>query len=107
MFAAGAILAMTGTDLACNFRSAYSTEREAIRIIRREGSLYLLARKIAQQFNIEQIGVLKASRGDVVIVEKEQQAIGIVCLSGDSAWFVTPEGLSSAPLSMCVTAWRI
>jgi hypothetical protein len=103
--ACNAVLAITGVDLAADFRGTYSTELGAARAIKKfcGGGLEQLAEKIAQQYGIDEAPVFCARRGDVVLTRGDQPALGIVALDG---WTVktTAEGYT---LENCKRAWRI
>jgi len=76
LFAADAVLEMTGTDLAAD-RRGYSTEREAISLIRNAGGMRELLRGLREKNS----GF--ASRGDIVMVAIEgRETLGIVCGNG-------------------------
>jgi hypothetical protein len=70
MFAAGAIEAMTGVDLAAEFRGQYAGSISAEKAMRRYcgGGLEELAAKVAREGGLEEIDPRLAQRGDPVIV---------------------------------------
>jgi Domain of unknown function (DUF6950) len=107
IFVADCIHAMTGIDVAAEFRGQYRTELGGMRIILRNGCLLAFIDKIAARFQIDQISVKKASRGDVVIAKHDRYALGIVNLCGDAAWVVGKTGLVEIPLKLCTSAWKI
>lgn len=95
LFTADAVLAMTGTDIAADYRNTYSTAREAV-------SLRVAADDIAQRFDIKPQAVKLARRGDVVVIEK---AFG-VCL-GRVAAAPASTGLEFPTMRNATAAWRI
>jgi hypothetical protein len=121
LFACDAVFEMTGFDLAIDFRDAYDSALSAVRAMRKfvaadsgKGSpetdhlVGALAEKIAAQHSIQEIPVLMAQRGDVVLLLAERgESLGIVGLRGHIAHAPGPAGIVDVPLSQCVKAWRI
>lgn len=110
LFACDAVLAMTGVDLAADFRNRYDNDLGAARVIisfTEGGSLGDLAAKIAGQHGIEEVGKLFARRGDIVLIPTENRrgALGVVSLDGWSV--VGPGGPRRYELSYVERAWRI
>lgn len=107
-FTADAIIAMTGKDIASSFRMKYNSRSGAARFILQYGSLFGLACSVAKDFNLKIMSGKRASRGDMVYIRSERDALGVMNLSGDGAWFVTESiGLSVAPVNLCIASWRI
>ncbi len=110
LFACDAAQVATGVDLAQEFRGRYSTERGAAKVIRAfcGGGLEQLAEKIAAQFEIPEVQVLFARRGDIVIVATPTgPGLGVVDLDGMHAIAVGLAGAVQIPLAECLRAWRI
>lgn len=106
LFCCDAILAMTGVDMAANFRGRYSNSGEAARLMR--GGLARVANGVAAEFKLEPIQVRLARRGYPVLVDfGKRPALGIVDLDGMRAIGPGPEGLLRAPLEQCIAAWRL
>jgi len=106
LFCCDAILAMTGVDMAAEFRGRYSNSGGAARLMR--GGLARVARTVAAQFQLEPIPVRLARRGDPVLVDfGKRLALGIVDLDGMRAVGPGPEGLLRVPLEQCIAAWRL
>lgn len=97
LFAAGAVLAMTGTDPAATYRGRYSTATGAARALRRYGQGTLEA-TIDALFPERPIGF--ARRGDLVL---HNGAVG-VCV-GDRALFVGEEGGSEGLVAVPRAEW--
>lgn len=101
LFCAGAIIAMTGIDLAADMRGRYSTEFGAAKALHQYGGLSGYMDKVAPR-----VDPAFAKRGDVVMREG---SLGL-CL-GTKAVFVGQdegrEGLLSYPMSECEGAWSI
>lgn len=104
LFAAGAVMAMTGNDPAAPFRGKYRSQAGSIREIRRAGYDSLIALMDAQ---FEAIPPAFARRGD--LVADTAGSLG-VCVGRD-ALFVGEEegaaGLVRLPLTGWAHAWRI
>lgn len=71
MFAAGAVLAMTGTDIAAEFRGRYSTEAGSVRALKRYGHGTLEATLDAK---LPAVPIGFARRGDLVM---RDEAVGV------------------------------
>ena len=101
LFCAGAVIAMTGFDLAENLRGRYSTELGAAKALHRFGGLSGYMDSVAPPVNVS-----FAKRGDVVMREG---CLGI-CI-GEKAVFIgregEREGLLSYPMIECEGAWSI
>ena len=103
LFAADAILAMTGDDKAVALRGTYTTEAEAHQIIAKFGGLA----PMLTHFLGEPRGPLCARRGDIVAftAPNGQECVG-VCVG---AAFVCPgdERLNTFPMQMATQSWRV
>jgi hypothetical protein len=108
LFACDAALAITGIDLAADFRNRYNSELSAARVIlafTEGGKLEHLAEKIAAQHGIEEVKPMFAQRGDIVLIEHdEQQALAVVGMDG---WSVIGPGPRQFELIEARRAWRI
>ena len=95
LFAAGAVQAITGIDLASHLRGQYSTAAEAARILADEGGLVALA---SANFGAPRSNPGQAQRGDVVCVEVDgRQMLGVVA---GAQWCAPgPNGLVYRPLA--------
>ena len=99
-------MAVAGWNFMHGFRMRYKTERGALGEIVRYGKVSTVAELAASRLG-DPIEVLKAQRGDVVIVPPDaMQAIGIVV--GSEVLFMQIEsGLTRVKVSSCDTAWRV
>ena len=103
LFAAGAVKAMTGVDLAVGWRSKYRTLAAGKKLLRNEGFADL-GELAAHHF--EEIPPLHAQVGDVALVDgDEDPALGIV--QGAFVWVRMPEGIGSKPLTDIMRAFRV
>lgn len=111
LFAADGIEAITGVDVAADFRGKYASETEAMELIRRltGGSTVAdAAAYCAQQHGLEERSrPLFAQRGDLVIAKQGAGVIaGLVHLNGHVA-AVAESGLIRLPITAVVRSWRV
>ncbi len=111
LFIAGAIEAMTGDDVAWELRGTYRTRREAfdrIKNLAGAATMAAVADYIASEFNIPEIPILKAQRGDPVQLHTgRRSSLGIVAMHGTEILTPSAAGILRLPLSLAVRAWRI
>jgi hypothetical protein len=111
MFAAGAIEAMTGVDLAAEFRGQYAGSISAEKAMRRYcgGGLEQLAAKVALRAELAEIDPRLAQRGDPVIVRDAEagEAFAIIDIRGFVAVTVSGRGLAYRERTAIVRAWRV
>src|SRR5687768_18469658 len=83
LFAADAVLCITGADPAKSLRGKYKTEKGAARILKRRGGLEKVAANLAADNRMEEIPPLLAQRGDVVLIDSPLgDALGIIDMRG-------------------------
>lgn len=105
VWTAGAVRAMTGTDMAAPYRGNYETLAEGYLLLRRSG--YEDAIEIAAE-NLPSIPPLQAQVGDVAVVMPEgsnEPALGIV--QGPFVYVLREDGLGHVPLSDAIRAFRV
>lgn len=112
MFVAGAVLAMTGTDLAESYRGKYNDLKSSLQIIKDVtggSTVEDVMNHAAQEFGISECpSIYFAQRGDVVLLENDgSPALGIVHFNGTHALFVSESGLHKLPLKQCLKAWEV
>jgi len=112
LFVCDGIQAMTGTDVAGDFRGKYTDQAGALATIKAVtgGSSVedVAVHVTAEQGMAELKTVLLAQRGDVVLFDgSDGPALGLVYLNGTHAVFVGPDGLRRLPISKCRRAWRV
>jgi hypothetical protein len=101
LFAAGAIHAMTGTDLAADFRGKYHDEA---------GARALFARAIAHAGGVLRLVDLGfAARGDLVLTNNgsTEPGLGIVGLDGNKALCAGERGLSHIARAHWLRTWHV
>jgi hypothetical protein len=112
LFVAEGIEAMTGVDIAADFRGRYHTEAEAFDLIREltgGETVEAAAEWCAQKFGLPAWEFpLAAQRGDMVMVEDADRVIsGLVHLNGRHIVSVGEAGLKRLPITAVVMAWHV
>lgn len=110
LFAAGCIEAITGQDVATQFRGTYATEDDAYEVIQTfaGAGLHALAEKIADTFKFVEVEANFAQRGDAALCEEtERNVLGVIDFSGRSVMIAGIKGVVKRPLSCIKRAWRI
>ena len=103
IFAADAVLAMTGRDLAAEWRGKYHSLGEGVALLRAAGheSNTALAASL-----FDECPVAMAQPGDIAVIATENgDALGIV--QGEAIYTVGPQGLSISPLLAAHRAFRV
>lgn len=104
LFTAGAVAAMTGRDVAAEWRGRYRTLRGGQRVLRRAGHAdhVALAASMLQELD----NPFMAQAGDVAAVATpEGAALGIV--QGAGIYVMGPRGFGVVPLTSIARAFRI
>ena len=107
LFAADAVLCMTGIDPARDLRGRYKTELGAARLLKLHGGLPGIMEKIAQDQGMAEIHPKSAQRGDVVLIGSPLgDALALIDLSGEVAG-QSIHGVTKYPISEVKRAWRV
>ena len=111
LFVADGIEAITGVDIAIDFRGRYSDEAGAFRAIAEIAGGHTVADAAAwcaAKCGLDECGSpLMAQRGDLVVAESGDNLIaGLVHLSGRHVVAVGEDGLYRLPLSAVRRAWH-
>lgn len=111
LFAADGIKAMTGVDIAEDFRG-YSTEQGALKAIAKVAggsTVQDAAVYCAKKYDLAELDQpLKAQRGDLVLIEEADGfKMGLVHLSGACAVVPGETALRRVDLAAIKRAWRI
>jgi hypothetical protein len=101
LFAADAVLAITGADPAGELRGAYASALQAARILRARGGMAALGGMFGTR-----IAPLMANVGDVVLVDMGGRETFGVC-NGTSVIGPGPAGLASCGMGIATAAWRV
>jgi hypothetical protein len=89
LFAAGAVQAMTGVDLAADWRGAYDSPRKAARLLKDAGHANLASLLSSL---LPEVAPAFAMPGDVVLVDGPQ-GLGMGILQGHLAYVLTEDRL--------------
>jgi hypothetical protein len=124
IFTADAIEAMTGVDVAADYRHlSYSDEAgafAALHSVTGGQTVEDAATYAANKYGMKLLpSVLFAQRGDLVLFDQATvsgnaalpaagaQALGIVNHNGKHALFVSTRGVARVPVKSCTKAWRV
>lgn len=102
---------MTGTDIAAPYRGRYNSRRSAMSAaseIAGAPSIEAVAGKQARAHEMPEIDVLKAGRGDMVLIRRARDfSLGIVSMSGQQIWIAARIGHGPIPIDRAYRAWRV
>jgi hypothetical protein len=105
-FVCEVIQALTGRDVYEKFREKYSDRASMVAAIREYGSLAQLAEQVAKEYELEEVPVKLAGRGDVVLVnEGKYDSLAIV--EGTHAAGASHKGLALVPRKLWLRAWKV
>ena len=110
LFAADAVLAITGVDPAASFRNRYKSAFGAMRRMREvcaDATVWATARDVFGDLHLPEIDPLFAQRGDVVLVSHSAgESLAVIAPDG---WPVAPDdiGWKRSDRAYALTAWRI
>jgi hypothetical protein len=103
LFAAGAVRAMTGEDLAEGYRGRYTTLSGGLRVLRKAGYASHVD-LVASVF--EEVEPVFAVPGDLVVIESEDgDALGVV--QGEAVYVLGMAGLSLVSAERARRAFRV
>ena len=103
LFAADAVAAMTGVDIAAPWRGRYTTLRGGIRVLRRSGHRDHVALAAA---HFAEIPPLSAQPGDLAVLATQAgPALGVV--QGEAVYVLGPQGLGLVSLLRAHRAFRV
>jgi hypothetical protein len=103
LFAAGAVAAMTGTDIAQGWRGRYRTTAGGMRVLRREGFSDHVA-LVAHHF--AEVPVVQARPGDIAVVNSpDGAALGVV--QGEFIYVLRPTGFGLVGLMDASLAFKV
>jgi hypothetical protein len=105
LFAADAVVAVTGGDPAAAWRGKYRTEAGAERLLGALGLEGTVAQALAD-FGLQECPPAFAQRGDLAIVASGNlPTVGVVL--GDAVAAPGPDGLAFVPLTSASRAWGV
>jgi hypothetical protein len=105
LFAAGAVLAMTGTDFAAPYRGRYTTLTGGLRVLRRDGFADHVALAAA---HLPECHPSQLLPGDLAVLPApdDQRALGVV--QGAAVYLLDPAGrIAMRPLAEAVQGFRV
>lgn len=103
LFAAGAVNAMTGVDLARGWRGKYRSLKRGLAMVREAGHEDHVALCASA---LPEIHPSKARRGDIAAVPvPDGLALGVV--QGEYVWVLQPQGMASVLLTDAQRAFRV
>ena len=106
LYACDAVLAMTGVDIAEEFRGY---DKDTLpKILKESKGVAGIATKITKKFNLATIPPSFAQRGDLAYLKDAsgQAVIGIVSMRGD-VYVASELGVVAFPIDQCIRAWRV
>jgi hypothetical protein len=106
LFAADCVEAITGVDLAADYRDKYSSEVGAYKLLKKEfeGDIG----RAVERFLGEGIPPLRARRGDIVLIDSGRPlSPALAMCEGRYVVAPGPHGLAFQELSKALKAWRI
>jgi hypothetical protein len=115
LFAADAVMAMTGADMGAPVRGKYTDQAGAVAAMetitgKPDATAMDLALHLCSLHGLPQRkSLLFAQRGDIVVLTNPDgsQSLGIVALDGRHALFVTEAGLRRMKVGKCAAAWQV
>ena len=111
MFVADAIEAMTGTDIAADFRGQYRNRAQAVQVASRLGmgqSVQGIAECVAERAGMPEVRPLLAGRGDMMLIERARDySMGLVALNGREILIAMRSGFAPIPMDRAVRAWKV
>jgi hypothetical protein len=111
LFVADAVLSMTGVDIASGYRDKYNSLEESINLIQLHSgskSLQPFIHQALKQYNLLEVPVLNAQRGDIILVKRSIDfSLGLISLSGKEIIAVGERGIIKINLKHAFKAWRI
>jgi hypothetical protein len=107
LFAADAVLCITGLDPAIDFRGRYKTAKGAARVLKKYGGLEGAVEVIALDHGMMEVPVGLAQRGDVVLIDSPRGlALAVVNLKG-GVTAQGPDGVIHHDIRVAHRAWRV
>lgn len=110
LFAAGAVEAMTGEDLASGFRGKYRTRHGAAQAMKKYagGGARELMEKMAALHGLAEAPPTLLARGSVALILNDGlESLGIVDLSGTHIAAPGVIGMVRMPLTRAMTGWLV
>jgi hypothetical protein len=107
LFAADAVLCITGIDPAIDFRNRYTTAQGAARVLKKYGGLEGAAERITMDHGMMEIPVSMSQRGDVALIDSPLgDALAVVNLKG-GVTAQGPDGPTHHNICVARRAWMV
>lgn len=110
LFAADAVLAITGVDMAMAFRGKYSNESGAVRAMKKYagGGVRELMHRMAKENDLPEVQPLMLSRGSVALIDSDgRDSLGVINLTGMHVSAPSIAGVVHIPINRAITGWLI
>jgi len=108
LFVCDAIQAMTGVDVAADFRGKYKTEIGAAKFMLKIGGVLGIAERVAAENNLQKVDLNFAWRGDGVYFEPNGDGVvGVISTCGKQIAAAGEVGVVFYPRSDAQIIWRI
>lgn len=105
MFAADAVLAITGDDPCAKFRGKYKTAKGAATLMRKHGGLSSAVHAAVDALGFQKVSPFFAQRGDIALAETINGLTVIVRASND--WVGPGADGSERVLTLPLAAWAV
>jgi hypothetical protein len=99
MFAAGAVIEMTGEDPMSEFRGKYDSLKGSLKVIKEIGAGTL---ELTLDSKFQEVSIGYAQRGDLAFFD---DSVGVVM--GDFAYFASDDGLERIPRDLWNKCWSV
>lgn len=101
VFSSEAIEAMTGADLASQFRGRYTTRKEALKLV---GTM----EQVAERSGLKPVPVVFGQRGDLAVIRSGvKSSLGIVSLHGNDVLSPGKDGLMRVEMNQVTKVFRV
>jgi hypothetical protein len=111
LFAADAVMQMTGVDIAAGFRGQYASRRAAYALLKAHSgrpSVRTTMEQIATMHDMPEVPIRYAQRGDMALIPRARDySLGIVSLTGKELVVLRARTLVMIPLSLGSVAWHV
>lgn len=106
LFSADVIKAITNVDVMADIRGKYTTEIEAQKKIKIAGGLEQLLVNIAKKYELSNIEINKAKRGDLIFFDYEDEQFVGICI-GEKIISMSKIGVAFISMKHALIAWGI
>jgi hypothetical protein len=112
LFVCDCIQAMTGVDVAADFRGRYHSREEAVSLIRKTTGGRSIHKIVEYVTAVNQMPLIPAEylqRGDVALIRRPSRdhSLAIVAMNGQELIVCNAKGLKSVPFAHAWLGWRV